>query len=58
MNIILKFIGNSIIEMVCSNANTSISEQITQLNGKVNEAFIENLENLVEELKNHNQELN
>jgi hypothetical protein len=44
------------IELIIKSENTTITEDLIPWNGfKVEEEFITNLENLIQELKDHNQ---
>ena len=47
---------SKLIELTVSSNGASITEDITDLNGLVDEGFIEDLQNLVDELKHHNKE--
>ena len=47
-----------IIELTASDGNATITEDITDLNRKVDENFIMGLRELADELEEHNQKLN
>ncbi len=56
MKISIRKIGKTIIEMRLETHNATITEDITDLNGKINPQFIADLENILEELKEHNND--
>lgn len=58
MEIKSRYIGNSIIEITVSTNNTSMTEDITDINSYIDENFIENLRNLADELEEHNEKKN
>lgn len=55
MNIELHFTGNSIVEIECSNNSNIIMSTITDLNGKIDEDFIIDLQEVVNLMIEHNE---
>ena len=61
MDISIRHIGGSmtkpsmIIEMAIDTGDTKIVEDITNLHGRVDDDFIDNLESIVEELRGQNK---
>jgi len=51
MKIELKYIGKSIVELHIEAGNVQLYEDIADVNGKVDEQFITELSDIVEELK-------
>lgn len=58
MKIDLNFIGENIIEMRCENNTSSITEELTNLFGIVDEEFILNLKDIIDSLEQHNEKIN
>ena len=54
MDIILRPIGNTIIELQIISNNTTIIEDITNLNGYVDDDFIDSLCQIIDLCKEHN----
>ena len=54
MEISSRHIGPTIIELSIEACGVTLTEDITDLNGKVDPQFIEDLRYLVDELKEHN----
>ena len=57
MKIKIRYIGQNIIELNVLGWNSRITEDITNLNGKVDDEFIEDLEQIALELREHNNKL-
>lgn len=55
MKIRTRCIGKNIIEMTVESQYTAVVEDITDLKGKVNPQFIQDLEDIIFELKTHNE---
>jgi len=51
-----RHIGNKIIELTVETFNTRIVEDVVNLKGRVPEDFIENIENVLEDLKAFNEQ--
>tara|TARA_R110000803_G_scaffold121521_1_gene189615 strand:- start:346 stop:525 length:180 start_codon:yes stop_codon:yes gene_type:complete len=58
MKITSRFIGSTIIEVTVSTNDTSLTEDVCDLNGLVEQDFIDILKELVEDLELHNKKLN
>jgi hypothetical protein len=54
MDISIRPIGKTIIEMKIDNWGSTITSDITDLDGTVNEGFIQNLVEIAEQLTDHN----
>ena len=57
MEISIKHVGKRIVTLQIQTQSVVIEEDIADLNGKVDEQFIQDLENVTNELKEHNKEL-
>ena len=57
MKITSRFIGSTIIEVTVSTNETSLTEDVCDLNGLVEQDFIDILKELVEDLELHNKKL-
>lgn len=58
MEIELRNIGSTIVEIsIVSNAWT-IAEEITDMSGRIDQKLIDSLETIIEEMKTHNKEIN
>ena len=59
MNIDIKHYGygkvSSLIDLIVSDGSTTMQSTITDIHNKVSQELIESLENIVEELKEHNE---
>ena len=58
MKIRTRCIGKNIIELTVESLSTTVTEDITDLNGKVCPEFIQSLEDIIYELKTHNEKHN
>jgi hypothetical protein len=56
MNITTRKIGRSIIEMTIEVGNTTIVDTVTKLDGTIEDGLISNLEDILYELRKHNEE--
>ena len=57
MEITSRFIGSTIIEVTVTTNDTSLTEDVCDLNGFVEQDFIDILKELVEDLELHNKKL-
>ena len=57
MEITSRFIGSTIIEVTVTTNDTSLTEDVCDLNGFVEQDFIDILKELVEDLELHNEQL-
>ena len=57
MKITSRFIGSTIIEVTVTTTETSLTVDVTDLNGFVEQDFIDSLKELAEELEIHNKKL-
>ena len=55
MEISLRFIGSTIVEMTYKDSGTIVTSDIADINGDVSVDIIESLESIVQELKDHNK---
>jgi len=57
MEITLRHIGSTIIEMTVEDMGCTITTDVTDLYGLVDENLIQNLRNIANELEEHNEKL-
>ena len=57
MKISIRYIGELIIEMTCKNTGGEIMSDIADRNGMVDAEFINELEDIVQELKDQNESI-
>lgn len=57
MELEVKFIGKTIVEIHCNHSGATIESDVANLHGEVDQEFIDNLKYIIEELETHNAQI-